>query len=639
MEWNLNQNNGVIPATRNSPSEDANIALLVGEKFGRVVLAPLVAGDGSARLQAVLATCAPLRIPVEMQAVPACPWHLNTRIDLPDFCALKGPINGAIDSTLPSTGGRSSSIFSTDRSGTYAHATTLTGNAVEGAITLVLASVVGYAIGGFVSLTNGSAGFSDWSTYQILNIGGSTVTIDRPLSILWDSAITSVQTVTPAQQVDLDLQGATITAGCDRAIDFVQAWKCKARNFNAIWTAPPSGPAQNESAVAIDNASYDSHISDYFFDGNGFVAGCASIEGSEACSQRHFVTQGCGGFSLPSAYQCDVSDAHIRCLGAGAGINFFSMQGGNRGSRKCRVQASVENAAYGAEFQTFSFDNELHLNCHRCGRAMYLTGGSARNSIWLSATTCTYEGVIYDDTNGAIIANVFKSLNVDGATIGLQSNGGTATEIEQAQIRNCPIGIQFSGGFAHVGTAVIELNTTNAQALLVTSGGFAAVIDSVIVRANNASTAFEGIYLSGASRIDIGKYTVIGQANTAGYAVDHRGSGLLKIGSSWFENCEYAWVTYGSAVVRAKNRTSVNVTNQWGGIDQACSNWLGNVIATGATPVVVPNRAVDSADVVTFACVTPTGQGNTPRVTAINLGVSFTFIADAGDTSTYRYEF
>jgi len=64
----------------------------------------------------------------------------------------------------------------------------------------------------------------------------------------------------------------------------------------------------------------------------------------------------------------------------------------------------------------------------------------------------------------------------------------------------------------------------------------------------------------------------------------------------------------------------------------------GSFVASGATPVVVPNVNLAAGDFVGIMLVTPGGTvGAMPAIVTRTNGTGFNVVATAGDTSTYGY--
>jgi len=216
-------------------------------------------------------------------------WQCETAQTTPSNLTLVGTATTHIVSSLPPLdGGRNSPFYASGFAG-QTIVTRLNADAVQGSRTLVVVSAVGLAIGNLISVQPHAAADGDVATYQITNIVGTTLTVERPILKPLKSGFDVAVCVAFPTNIKIFGNGMTISGTGDRAVEFLSARSCYIADVIVNSSFSSFG-------VSYDLATLDSQLERLLinFVANEHVG--LSIEECEHCTVRDVRVN--GAFSL-----------------------------------------------------------------------------------------------------------------------------------------------------------------------------------------------------------------------------------------------------------------------------------------------------------------------------------------------------
>lgn len=408
-----------------------------------------------------------------------------------------------IKSTLTATGGPggfAKSLF-------YAIATTQSQTAVlHGSTTVGIRSFdVDMSVGTFAA--NDWIQISDSNVTNVVEIhkiisavivSGNryTITIEDPIQLVFDSSTSTVQKVTPPENIDLDFSNCDVSGTGDRIVEFGATMRSKVRNLRV--TRKYGSPHWGGS---FDIGGRYNLFENCSFDGGGTADGAGwGIEnnyGSKIlnCAAKNLATTNSVCFYLPDCYSCELSGG----IGVGAFYGVYLGPAGQHdatGSINCKIHdvTITDGQTNGAglivnDGSNLSFEN---IVVQRCYYGVMLSPSIAAgpqnvtlNNIVIANTT---SDALIVNTSTAIVSNIFSSesggyhihsidnsarLNIHGLTISQTSAGTGPWEIannSKVFIDGFQTTGAFNGAWAGITTDAGEVRLINGEITLSGTG-------------------------------------------------------------------------------------------------------------------------------------------------------------------------
>lgn len=638
-QWEPQENiSQIISANITDPVAAEDRALIIGARYGRVILVPINAAGEWARWKSVATVCATEKYTFIMSGGN---WLCDSDQVTPSGLHLIMEPGVNIVSTL-AVGGVSEEhtpFYNAD----YAipsQTTHIETAVVEESLTAIVHDATSISVGDRIYIYDPVTALDRLHTFEVRVKVGNTLTLDAPIPYAFpvNSKVTILPLANQCNKIIIEGNGATISGTGDKIIEFLCAWNCHisglicdTSGFSLFALACDVGGRNNvfEDCKTDGGADKGLTVSDSGFGLEGNIG--SQIVRCEANNHSF------ENFHITLCYGCIIDSCSSRGGVVGIGLT------------------TNNNAdTFGTNFCTVR-------NCTISGTStsgVKVCNGSHDNVIdGCTIKGCAYGVSIENGTSAIAAKNItISNCHIDGrgvlGSIGvLATDGAVGVDVIGCHIRNCELH-HISYILASKGTinTCKVFDATTAGTIRASSGMITAQGGSVIsvqggTYLESEKTAGGNCYIfeiTDASVCHINGVTILrpGVSATVGFALSNTGtvyaSNLYQSGGS---NGVYCFAS-GTNFIRGENVSIINTTTPyyqtpgWG-----CFNF-GTYTCTGAVGVVVPCNAIQAANlndiIITFGTLGGT-QGAQPVVTTIVAGTSFTTIGTALDTSVYRW--
>lgn len=524
---------------------------------------------------------------------------------------LLGDINGA----YPLTG----SIWRSGITGAAAGASALSANVTPGSNQLQVASVAGATEGGYVTL-NSSVGLTgNFQSYQILNIAGTTLTLDSPV-IAKPFVIGDAVAYYNADQVPTDItiigHGMHVRGKAVVSISLQTTWRAHVEGlvFDEASATSPSDACFGFNHACVDCTAYEL-VADMF--GGGAPSVVMAPESSRGCVFFHCtVKNGANaGFEFVNSFDC----TFIKCVAEANVSDGFAWTNDivvTNGSDFCACIGcyAIGNGAHGFDVGDFSADATMKgcYSLYNVGDGYFVNAGSLRTSI---------DGKAIGNTGAlAVVAGAKKTVV---SHLEIDANKAVSINLQD----DCTIG-------SLVGSAP---GTVGVIPVLVTGG--VCSIDEIDITHGPGATATYLVQVD-AGRLSLGRGHLL--AGVAGdVCMTANGTAVLLTGAVKCQPDGGVGGTVGAFAAAGTIRiqdgfdadgTATPMLVTAGYINRGTFTFAG-------APAVVAFPDLKSTDTVkvSLAVLAGAGTGLSPAIVQTPT-TGFTATAPGGDTSTWRYE-
>jgi len=519
-----------------------------------------------------------------------------------------GSADAVLKSTMPPSGSDPTNCIFIG-SGVVASSTTFAANNVVGASTISMTAAP--SVGAIIQCEATSLGGLRGGAYKVTGVAGGgpfTVTVDRPVLYQFTSG-DSIFTLSSRPTGFRIFGNGLIMGGTgDRYIELSQAVDCLLQDI--VFDGRNYGGAVSVYAFSFDVPSYNCHAVRCEYDGGGTATNGCAMESAESCTFRSLRMR----HVTSSAYQITdcVAPMLIDLVGSNAPVNGLQLTG------EFAPAGTSDAQVIGGLFVA-------------CGVGVQVDSSSARNTLVdVNVQDSTSHGLhITTATDTKVVGGFYRNGASTGILVDTGSPGTVISEVDVSGNAGVAINLQTSAEVTDV-----TATACGAQALYVAAAGVYHIggvqLESTVasweaIEINNASAR---VYLSDA-HVTIDGNGGFGLLNAAGVCI---ATGLYVDGAGAGNTGCYVAAGATTRLHEFGTNAAAPLTVVGGGF----CNRKQTVVANGATPVAVAFPDIESTDVVQFTEQTPGGTPGNPRYT-ITGGTGFSFVSDAGDTSTYEW--
>lgn len=566
-----------------------------------VIYYPAIGGgaDDSAALQAFLTTWAGIR---QVSLIKGNIYQIDDPITVPSGTYLK--LNGAvINVNLGLIGSPLNAVFVANIA--IAANTTVASSNTVGTRTFSATALAGLVAGSLVRIAKAGLRAMTYTVMSTAGAGPFTITVDRPILYQFDAADVVSRLTSMPQDITIDGENAFISGIADRFVEFAGSRRCNVRNIRALYT----GGVNANIGFSYDVGGYENEFINILFDGGTQMQLGISLESQENSHIIRSTATRVSNWAIPVYDSVECTVMGCRALTSGNGIGLVS-DGVGIGCLDCKV---IDCFSDGHTTDGYATGPGPSHRCSFIGCSGKWNGGHGINIVANSLDTlidgCLFEG---NTTRQAIIfggadRTTFNSCHFVGA-----AGAPNLYVLAKTYVTGCTMtagnyGV-FADGECHLDNC--HINAFSLTAIEVRPGRFCTVHDCT---ASAATVALTAITLVAVSRCYISGLTLSGLG--AG------GTGITVQAGSTLRYLDY---DPGAAAI------ALNVVA--GGFAS-----VGNVILTGAVPVVVLWPDIKAIDHVSVTRSVVGGVPALPPLITIQSGISFTVTGLVGDTSTFQY--
>jgi len=533
----------------------------------------------------------------------------------------------------------------------------LNATCVVGSTTMLLNSVAGLAVGGYLWI--GSADAIAATQYKIKAIVPgvpNTVTVERP--ILWPWIATgnphaaTVYPSTPAVNVRIFGNGMTIRGTGDRAIEFIGAIDLLVVDINVISETRNAVAGFDGFAVGFDNANVRNAGRNIRVDAGGqAICGISleSVEDAELAGcfienvlktpatgnagvyiyeSRNVVLQDTNTSECFYGIVVDYEDGAVGSFFSSDNIVISGCTGNDNAASGCWVSGGATNVKIVAS----SFERNGTAGA---AWGIFINDGGIRLGTSVTCLGCTTS----NNTGGGLSANSTGVVKIgdhtsDGNSVqAVNLNAGCSLVIDGLSAIGNAYGIQGGGGNL-VGTG-IYISGNNC---LYAQGGTWSISDAIF-RNGTAAGAIAATFYNAAGFYQLDGIQFISDSGNMAFCIAEENAGIVlqlgKVtttgtpGTGFFSNA--------GRVLRAADTDFSGCTTPWSVTAAGLANFGSGLVATGALQTV--NAACKASDMpVVFMATASAGTGASLPLVALADG-SFNVTFAAGDRSTYAWSF
>ena len=542
--------------------------------------------------------------------------------------------NGAtLTGAMARTGGTANSVILATPTLSGVGNTTLNGNAVIGARTLVVTAGAGIPNGTIVQLQSQSG--AQLTAYYVVIAGGTTntLTFERPIQEPFVSADT-VKPVSVMPQSPNIIGPLTINGNGDNGVSLVGTRRGYVRDVYVDVENAASGAACLTGGIDLDvgcfavvaencvaNGFNLASNADQFVIGMG-MASCESCR-FVRCAGRHATT---AGMFVTSGYSCVLSQCEgTDCGGSAAGIAFSGTSATGSSSTDCVAEnCYAGDVPFGLGVALATRLTVRTITVENCStRSLDIgTGGTA-------STDCLFTNVKVNGGAPGTAAILIDAAVVRGTFENVEVLGITGT----ASLFNCSSNIKLRGFTSDAS------NTTTGNGILLAGTGDNFISD-VNITMKTSAAATNGINCNFTGRYYFKNvFVAVGVANDV--AIAQSGGGVVELDDVMVTNPGAVGGTSGIAVSGA-----TSVTRRKGRIDFSATatpftlqqSDQGTFASNNNVAVDVTFRDIRAGAFIGLTLFTPGGTPAFGHTLTITGATKFTFTGTNLDTSTYEYK-
>lgn len=508
------------------------------------------------------------------------------------------------------------SVFLSNLYSSLAGTTTLSADLALGATTLTVASATGLAIGDWIAVRDQN-GYRV-VLFQIANLSGTTVTMDRPMT--WTEKFASGATVvkfasTPLHNLIINGNGMTVSGTGDRIVSLVASHDCLVEGIRG------RGTFQNY-ACSFDLGGHRNRFRNMDIDGGATSVACLALESQEGSS-----------IETSRAVNAKTSTGNGIILTSGTQLTIRDCEGSSNPGNGMLIATNADAAETSGCRLVRVFGGRWNKNG---GSGIRVTYGSSMGTI--VGATAEHNGTAGFEIYNVIAAPV-RDWTLVGCTAfsnvyGFYVSGAATVSLESPTTRyNTSAGLYIDAGIVsqsggtHREVAGPCVNVPGTNGVYIATGAqyfneAAGIMDCVQAWGAGSQvhlTRCRGDWLN---------------------AVNGAVLGLNGTGTGFIDGCTKTGAFTNASIVFVNDATDCCfVTGSSQHITAAGSGKLsrGTVVANGTTPVAVGFTAIKATHVVALVRTTTGGTPGTLPLVTITAGTGFSITSVAGDTSTYSF--